>query len=195
MEYDTVYEAWLREKKAEELQPIPKDFYKQLAEYIHTLREKVAELGGETVEGEIAEEELKNVYEMARSLVKLRLRKILRRAMRGETINAESITPEESKFLEGAKHLSEIYHNILGMVSGRLETGALKEAERGVEEKPKKILVRFLRDIPAIVGADMRPYGPFRREDVAALPPENAKALIGRGAAVEVKADEDTKGH
>jgi len=148
VEYDTVYEAWLREKKAEELQPIPKDFYKQLAEYIHTLREKVAELGGETVEGEIAEEELKNVYEMARSLVKLRLRKILRRAMRGETINAESITPEESKFLEGAKHLSEIYHNILGMVSGRLETGALKEAERGVEEKPKKILVRFLRDTP-----------------------------------------------
>jgi len=195
VEYDAVYEAWLREKKAEKLQPLPRDFYKQLAEYIHTLREKVAELRGETVEGEIAEAELKNVYEMAKDLVKLRLRKIFRHAMRGETLNAESITPEESKFLERAKHLSEVYHNILKLVSGKLETGALGEAKPEVEEKPKKILVRFLRDVPAIVGADMRPYGPFRREDVAALPPENAKALIGRGVAVEVKADENTKGH
>ena len=82
---------------------------------------------------------------------------------------------------------------VVGMTgSGKtgLAIGLLEEAAK----KPKRILVRLLRDVPAIVGADMRPYGPFKREDVAVLPAENALALVGRGVAVEVKIDEDAEG-
>jgi DNA replication factor GINS len=49
--------------------------------------------------------------------------------------------------------------------------------------------VRFLQDIPEIVGVDLEIYGPFKKEDVASLPLSNAQALEKQGAvkAIEVK--------
>jgi len=43
--------------------------------------------------------------------------------------------------------------------------------------------VRFLRDVPAIVGEDLKTYGPFKAGDVAKLPRGNADALVRQGAA------------
>jgi hypothetical protein len=40
------------------------------------------------------------------------------------------------------------------------------------------VRVRFLRDIPAIVGADMKTYGPFKEGEIAELPKPNAEALV-----------------
>jgi DNA replication factor GINS len=54
-------------------------------------------------------------------------------------------------------------------------------------EKPKSVLVRFVQEIPAIIGSDMNTYGPFKAEDIATLPPENARILIKQGAAMEVE--------
>ena len=56
------------------------------------------------------------------------------------------------------------------------------------EKKTKGMVVRFLQEIPAIVGSDMKTYGPFKPEDIATLPVENAKALIKQGVAEEVEA-------
>lgn len=50
------------------------------------------------------------------------------------------------------------------------------------------MLVRFVQEIPAIIGSDMNTYGPYRAEDVATLPHENARILIKQGVAVEVEA-------
>jgi DNA replication factor GINS len=49
--------------------------------------------------------------------------------------------------------------------------------------------VRFLQDIPEIVGTDLKIYGPYKKEDVGSLPMQNAQALIKQAAArsVEVK--------
>jgi hypothetical protein len=40
------------------------------------------------------------------------------------------------------------------------------------------VKVRFLKEIPAIVGADMKTYGPFKKGEIAELPKPNAEALI-----------------
>jgi DNA replication factor GINS len=37
------------------------------------------------------------------------------------------------------------------------------------------------------MGVDMAKYGPFLKEDVAILPFENARSLIERKAAIEIK--------
>jgi DNA replication factor GINS len=47
--------------------------------------------------------------------------------------------------------------------------------------------VRFLKEVPAIIGADMKTYVPFKPEDIATLPVENAKALIKQEVAMEVE--------
>ena len=44
-----------------------------------------------------------------------------------------------------------------------------------------------LRDDPAMVGADMKTYCPFKVEDVASSPVENAKILIKQGLAERLK--------
>jgi DNA replication factor GINS len=47
--------------------------------------------------------------------------------------------------------------------------------------------VRFLKPIPAIIGGDMKTYGPFAAEDVASVPAENARILVKQGLAVVVE--------
>ena len=51
----------------------------------------------------------------------------------------------------------------------------------------KRVTLRFVKNIPAIIGADMKTYGPFIVEDVASLPVENAKMLVKQGLAVLVE--------
>jgi len=49
-----------------------------------------------------------------------------------------------------------------------------------VEPRPEpseKVLVRFVQDVPVIAGVDLKEYGPFKKEDIATLPKENADAL------------------
>jgi DNA replication factor GINS len=57
------------------------------------------------------------------------------------------------------------------------------------ERNPKRILVRFIRDIPAIIGVDMEPYGSFKAEDVATLPLENVESLVKQGVAVKLEVE------
>jgi DNA replication initiation complex subunit (GINS family) len=64
--------------------------------------------------------------------------------------------------------------------------GKVLEGPESTKKEEKKILVRLLQAIPAIVGADMETYGPFKEEEITALPIENAEALIKRGIAVKV---------
>jgi len=40
------------------------------------------------------------------------------------------------------------------------------------------VKVRFLKDMPAIVGADMKVYGPFAKGDVVELPKVNAEVIV-----------------
>ncbi len=46
------------------------------------------------------------------------------------------------------------------------------------EEKQEYMIVRFLKETPALVGIDLLNYGPFEKEDIACLPFKNAKILI-----------------
>jgi len=40
------------------------------------------------------------------------------------------------------------------------------------------VKVRFLKDMPAIVGADLKVYGPFAKDDVVELPKVNAEVIV-----------------
>lgn len=133
-------------------------------------------------------EELEQTRKIARNLVATRRRKILRITTKGEMIPTEGLTMED----EG------LYGSILSAIDDfnkkirRSFEGKIKDGSgEGEQMSPKRILVRFLREIPAIIGSDMRTYGPFKTEDIATLPEENATALIKQGFAIEVKVQKD----
>jgi len=48
------------------------------------------------------------------------------------------------------------------------------------------ILIRFTKNIPALVGKDLKVYGPFQKEDIAQLPIQNASILIEENAAIKI---------
>ncbi len=58
--------------------------------------------------------------------------------------------------------------------------------------KPKEnLLLRFVKEVPSIIGVDLKTHGPFLKEDVALLPYDNAESLIRQGAAVEIRMSQD----
>jgi len=40
--------------------------------------------------------------------------------------------------------------------------------------------------VPAIIGSNMKTYGPFKTEEIASLPAENAKIFVKQGLAEKV---------
>ena len=55
------------------------------------------------------------------------------------------------------------------------------------KHKTRPMVVRFLQDVDKIVGTDLEKYGPFKAEDIAAIPYENAQALIAKDAATKIR--------
>ena len=56
--------------------------------------------------------------------------------------------------------------------------------------KTKRVVIRFLKEVEEIVGADLEKYGPFKTEDIATIPYENAQALIAKNAATKIRWDD-----
>jgi DNA replication factor GINS len=180
--YDELYEAWKKEKENVEIQGLPKNFYAKIAEYVKKIREEHRMLDKKTTKAKLLKREFENVSSMAKQLFQLRYKKLREKSLARETVPRDILTEEEEKFHGEILPLAETYQAFLKDIL----QGSLSRIEK--EEKPKKILLRFVQEIPAIVGSDMKTYGPFEPEDIATLPSENARILIKQGVAMEVEA-------
>ncbi len=82
------------------------------------------------------------------------------------------------EFSEISRHLDKFKEDL---AQGR-------EPSPSPEKRKNSLLIRFIKDVPSIIGVDLKTHGPFLKEDIASLPFENADSLIRQGAAVEVRA-------
>lgn len=179
--YNELYEAWRKEKENEEIQPLPRDFYAKLANYISRLKEESRMLDEKALRGRLLQQEREKVMKLTGELIRTRYDKIMQMVSASRIVPSTSLTEEEINLYEKTAPLTESYLSILNnILQGRL---------LGPEEKikPKIMVVRILQEIPAIIGADMKTYGPFKPEDVASLPVENARILIKQGAAEQIE--------
>ena len=184
--YDDLYEVWKREKEDAELQALPKDFYAKLAHYVKKIKEEGRMLDEKTTKARLLMRESKNVQRMLEQLLMLRHEKIVNKMSNGD-IPSEYSTSEEEKLVKKMAPSFESFQTLFkDLLSGRLpDVQTIRE--------PKKRVLRFLKEIPAIIGADMKTYGPFKPEDVASLPLENARILTKQGIAVEVEVKVDNR--
>lgn len=179
--YKKLYEAWKRERGSLDIHVLPSDFYIKLAEYMKKMREESRMLDKKTLRARLMERESKNAKKLVKKLFRLRNKKFLDQAKSGKSVPKNRLTREEEQLYEGISPFAESYQTLFRDVS-RGRSPRVKP-----EKKKKMVVVRFLQEVPAIVGADMKTYGPFKAEDIAALPVENAKALIKQEAAIEVE--------
>jgi DNA replication initiation complex subunit (GINS family) len=179
--YDELYRAWKQEKENVKLQFLPKNFFTKLSVYVKSLKEEQRMLDEKSMRARLLLTEYSHVIRLISELIQVRRVKILTEVLEGHSIPIEDCTSEEEEMHGTLASIIETYDGILKtVVEGReikLKAGA---------EKPKRILVRFIQPLPAIVGIDMKSYGPFKPEDIVLLPTENAEALLKQKAVMGV---------
>jgi DNA replication factor GINS len=183
--YDRIYEYWRREKSNPTLQSIDSNFYHDLSSYLGQLRESFAKTEEKTVKVKLGEGELERAELLSKELLQLRLRKILQIAgsETGPDMISNAAIGEEKVILGSATEISKLYQSMIKSIF----TGESKASLESLNtRRPKRIVVRILTEMPAIVGADIKTYGPFKPEDVVSLPLENAEILIRGKAALKV---------
>ena len=111
----------------------------------------------------------KNISE---KILKIRINKTLTNP---EESVGHLLTPEEKYILEPLLSGSRRNIKLLRAINdGHIEfLTSLEE-----HDVNSYIAVKFLEDTPSTVGIDSRTYGPFKEDDIAILPTDNAKPLL-----------------
>ena len=171
----SLHHTVLRETENDSILEINPNFYRNLADFIGNLRKQ--EFDG--IENKIKNTMLEMITELTSLLIQIRLDKI------SKTSDLEiSYLLDEEKFILDSQ---EDQRERIEMILSATINGKSKFLESLAQNhKTKKIVIRFLNEVNEIVGADLEKYGPFKTEDIATIPYENAQALIAKNIATKV---------
>jgi len=180
--------AWKREKLHPELQPLHEDFYSQASVYIKKLKESQRMIDDKTLRARLLRSEIENAKKLVSELLDLRFKKIIAAVEQSIQMPANCLTKEDKTIYSAEAEIAKIFDKMKrSIVDGRRFDAAV----RIEQAKTRTMLLRFIQEMPAVIGTDMKTYGPFKVEDVAALPIENAEALIRQGVAVRIDIGEE----
>ncbi len=193
----------LKEVQIPTLQPVPYDTYQKIA----TALENLQAYGYEGIEARIRDTMVEMISTAIRFLLEVRHHKVLDKqgivASSASSIFSLHLLPlvpttkttttaidyskltEEEKYIlyadkESERRKSDI---LVAIIRGRPKL--LESISKGV--RSKHIVVRFVKPMEKFIGVDMEGYGPFRQEDIAVIPFENARSLIENNHAIEVQ--------
>ena len=166
----------LRETESDSIQEINPNFYRNLSDFIGDLKKQ--EFDG--VESKIKETIIDTATELTSLLINIRLDKI----SKSDNIDFKNLLDEEKFILDAEEEQRERTEMILSATIN----GKSKFLESiSQNHKTKTVVIRFLQGVDEIVGADLEKYGPFKTEDVATIPYENAQALIAKNIATKIR--------
>ena len=190
MNREDLYRIWKAEKSEKVLQRLPTPFYAEVRKLLNDCKASSAATGQDRTQKAINEKEFKILQRLSTEIAKTRMKKIVDAALSGKGAGSEALAEEEAEFAKTvATHVGDYYSFVDELVLGGLpteETAVSRPVEARLE------VVRFLSDFPAIIGVDLKTYGPFKSEDIATLPVENASALVGQGVVKQVHFREGT---
>lgn len=180
MDYEKLYSIWLRENEEEDLQDLPPGFYREVSKYISELKAGLNYENLNSIELKAIELELKNVQFIIKDLCSLRLEKILKNISERKEQFESKLNLDEREYVNP---LMDALRNFYSFISRTLEGKApeIKETIRDIKIKTlegERVAVRILENLPAIVGTDMKVYGPFKKGDIVVLPRKNSENLI-----------------
>ncbi len=176
--YNDLYKAWKAEKTNTALQPLPEDFFKRTQTYVQTLDENSRKTNSNTLQDGLILKEKEISGRLLAELRETRLKKLMDAAKNTNQVPSTLLTDEEKILID---NLEKSLHSFVQSDGG----------ERAITPDTSEILelkvVRFVQDIPEIVGVDLKMYGPYKKEDIASIPEQNAQALIKQGAAKAIE--------
>jgi DNA replication factor GINS len=176
--YDETIEAWRREFHSPELQELRPEFFRDVAAYVRRLKEAQRNLDQRSLKAILLEEEMSRIERLMVQLVDRRVSKIWNASQSNIQFTAHA---SEKWAQDELSTLSRHYR--------KFKEDAVQgiEPSNSPEKKKDSLLLRFVKDMPSIIGVDLKTHGPFIREDIAIVPYENAESLIRQGTAVEIR--------
>ena len=176
VDLNKLHHTVLRETENDVVQEINPNFYRYLSDFVGDLKKQ--EFDG--VESKIKEAIIDTSTELTSLLINIRLDKISRL----EDMNFKNLLDEEKFILDAQEEQRERTEMILSAIIN----GKSKFLESiSQNHKTKTVVIRFLQEVDEIIGADLEKYGPFKTEDIATIPYENAQALIAKNIATKVR--------
>jgi DNA replication factor GINS len=176
IDMNSLHNTVLRETENDSLLEIKPNFYQNLSDFIGNLRKQEFD----DVENKIKDTMIEMVTELTSLLIHIRLEKI----SNSDDFDISYLLDEEKFILDSLDEQNERTEMSLSATIN----GKSKFLESLAENhKIKKVVIRFLDNVDEIVGADLEKYGPFKAEDIATIPYENAQALIAKNIATKVR--------
>ena len=176
IDLNKLHHVVLRETESDTIQEINPDFYRNLSDFIGDLKKQ--EFDG--VESKIKEAIIDTATELTSLLINIRLDKISKL----DNIDFKNLLDEEKFILDAEEEQRERIEMILSATIN----GKSKFLESiSQNHKTKTVVIRFLQEVDEIIGADLEKYGPFKTEDIATIPYENAQALIAKNIATKIR--------
>jgi DNA replication factor GINS len=173
-------------------QSIQPDFYLNISNLISKLKNNTAEKELEDENTKIKTEKISNqiknnlidlFIESVTLLFICRCKKTFDINKTKETFDFSNLTNEEKYVFYGNKEREYRINIVLNtLFDGKPRT--LEKIVSSINEN--YIIVRFLDSMEQFVGVNMNKYGPFKKDDVAILPFENARSIIENNKAIEI---------
>lgn len=173
--YNDIYEASRKERYNEQLQPIPKNFVREVAEYFKDKKEFTAKQDDEFSDVIVkTKKQLENAITLFKETMLRRRKKILNLVLiASETgINKQDF----ENMLDFEKELFEEFMKCID-VSDKKLSGIFE----GKKKDNKNELVVFKENVEDFVNLEGEKMGPYEKGQIANIPSEIAKILIEDG--------------
>ncbi len=182
--YNDIYEASRKERYSEQLQPLPKNFIEEVANYLKEKRE-IASKEDDVFSDVIikTKKQLENAMTLFKELMNWRRKKILNLVLIAAEVGISKqdfdnmLAVEKDLFEEIMKCIDSSNKKMNELLNGKKEKEMLNE------------LICFKEDVEEFMGLDGENIGPFEKGQIANLPKEIAKILIDDGKAEVVEGD------
>lgn len=175
--YNEIYEASRKERYSEQLQGIPKNFVKEVAEYLKEKREIA--LKQDDIFSDViikTKKQLENALTLFKELMIRRRKKILNLVL----IAAETGISKQD-FDNMLQFEKEMFEDLMKCIdSSDKKLNELLNGKR--EENTKNEMVVFLMDTEEFLDLDGNKMGPYEKGQIANIPKDIAKILIDGGS-------------
>jgi len=181
MLYEELYKIWKRELESFEFEKLPSSFFSEVVEYIKRLKNESRMLDRRTAKAALLHREVSGVKFMVHEIIQTRYKKVVKKMAVSEKIASDFLAVEERKIYTSFPVLVDEYR----LFVKEILDGHIPSAN--IQIKRNRMVLRFNKEVPAVIGVDMKIYGPFDVEDVVSLPIENAEVMIKRDLAGKVE--------
>jgi len=173
--YNELYDVLRRERYSEQLQPIPKNFVKEVASYLKD-KKQIANKDDDDFSDTIlkTKKQFENSIAIFKELMLRRKKKILELAFVAAETGISKRDFENMLAIE-----KESFDSIMKALEkgDKKIAGILKGSGEDVEE-PKNRIIVFIQNTDEFLGLDGNKLGPFKKGDMANLAEEIANILI-----------------